>query len=280
MHSNIKPGKPARLSGAITTPALIALITAKRRGQALEPVMTKIMQEIGFDSFMYGMSDNQGPLRKDFRTFVWTTLPLAWVKCYGENGYIEVDPRSTETYARNVPLVWDADDYKRDARCSQFFAAASRFGVCSGVCVSFRDPDHGRIVVAFNSRVTPVSPERKAMIAGQLGELMLFAVSFHDFFMAHFVDHNKALMTRVAPLTQRERHCLELAANGMTSRDIGLKLGSTERTVNFHAHNMIRKMGVLNRKEAIAVAIARGWVRLDDASINSGDHRIPTRIRR
>ena len=279
MLANIKPGKPARLVGAVTTPALMALIEAKRRGLPLEPLMAKIMQSIGFDSFMYGMSDNTGPLRKDFRTFVWTTLPLQWVKCYGENGYIEVDPRSTETYSRNIPFVWDAADYKGDEKTRRFFGDAARFGVCSGVCISFRDPDHGRIVVAFNSRVTPVNEERRKMIAEQLGELMLFAVSFHDFFMAHFVDNNKALMTRVAPLSKRERDCLELAANGMTSRDIGLKLGITERTANFHFNNTIRKMGVLNRKEAIAVGIARGWVRVESSSLNSGNKPLRRRAR-
>jgi hypothetical protein len=68
--------------------------------------MANVMQQIGFDSFMYGMSDNSGPLRKDFRTFVWTTLPREWVKCYGEKGYIEVDPRSTETYARSELMLF------------------------------------------------------------------------------------------------------------------------------------------------------------------------------
>jgi DNA-binding CsgD family transcriptional regulator len=280
MLANIKPGKPARLVGAVTTPALMALIAAKRRGESLEPVMTEVMKTIGFDSFMYGMSDNTGPLRKDFRTFVWTTLPLAWVKCYGENGYIEVDPRSTETYARNMPLVWDAADYKSDSKCTAFFRDAARFGVCSGVCISFRDPDHGRIVVAFNSKITPVTEERRGIVAEQLGELMLFAVSFHDFFMAHFVDDSNSLMTRVAPLSRRERDCLELAANGMTSRDIGLKLGITERTANFHFNNTIRKMGVLNRKEAIAVGIARGWVRVDTPSLNSGNSPVLRKGRR
>jgi DNA-binding CsgD family transcriptional regulator len=274
MLANIKPGKPARPIGAVTTPALIALIDAKRRGQPLEPVMTKIMQSFGFDSFMYGMSDNIGPLRRDFRTFVWTTLPLAWVKCYGENGYIEVDPRSTDTYSRNVPLIWDAADYKNDSRCTRFFADAARFGVCSGVCISFRDPYHGRIVVAFNSKITPVDPERRKMIEQQLGELMLFAASFHDFFMANFIDDTKSLMTRVAPLSKREHDCLELAANGMTSRDIGSKLGITERTANFHFTNLRRKMGVLNRQEAIAVGIARGWVRVDRSVLNAGGRKV------
>jgi DNA-binding CsgD family transcriptional regulator len=270
MLTKIKPGKPARLVGAITTPYLAALIDAKRRNQPLEPIMLKVMQELGFDSFMYGMSANPAPHRKDHRAYVWTTLPMAWVRRYGEKGYIEIDPRITETYNRNVPFVWDAADYRDDPRYTEFFDDAARFGVCSGVSISFRDPDHGRVLCAFNSSITPVDETRRAAIASLVGELMLFAASFHDFFMAHFVDNDKALMTRVAPLSKRERQCLELAANGMTSSDIGSKLGITERTANFHFNNLKQKLGVLNRQEAIAVGIARGWIRVGLASLRSG----------
>jgi DNA-binding CsgD family transcriptional regulator len=270
MLAKIKPGTPQRLVGAITTPYLVELIKAKRRGEPLEPIMTKVMRELDFDSFMYGMSANPLPHRRDHRAYVWTTLPMAWVRRYGEKGYIEIDPRITQTYNRNVPFMWDAADYCEDPRLTEFFADAARFGVCSGVSISFRDPDHGRVLCAFNSAITPVDEARKAKVAGLAGELMLFAVSFHDFFMAHFVDDDESLMTRVAPLSKREKQCLEMAANGMTSNDIGSKLGITERTANYHFNNLIQKMGVLNRQEAIAVGIARGWVQVDPASLKGG----------
>ena len=48
----------------------------------------------------------------------------------------------------------------------------------------------------------------------------------------------------------------------MTSLDIGVKLGITERTVNFHFGNIIGKLGVLNRGEAIARAVAHNIVSL------------------
>ena len=59
-------------------------------------------------------------------------------------------------------------------------------------------------------------------------------------------------------LTHRERQCLGMAANGLTSGDIGGKLGIAERTVNFHMGNVLRKMAALNRTEVIAKALARG----------------------
>ncbi len=58
-------------------------------------------------------------------------------------------------------------------------------------------------------------------------------------------------------ITLRERQCLDLASNGMTSADIGVKLGIAERTVNFHFGNVFAKLGVLNRAEAIAQAWAK-----------------------
>lgn len=270
MLARIKPGKPQPLAGAITTPHLVELIRAKRRGEPLEPIMIKVMHQLGFESFMYGMSANPLPHRRDHRAYVWTTLPMAWVRRYGEKGYIEIDPRITETYNRNVPFMWDAADYRDDPRYAEFFADAARFGVCSGVSISFRDPDHGRVLCAFNSPITPVDEARRAKTGGLAGELILFALSFHDFFMAHFVDNEESLMTRVAPLSRRERQCLEMAANGLTSCDIGTKLGITERTANYHFNNLIQKMGVLNRQEAIAVGIARGWVQVDPASLKGG----------
>jgi DNA-binding CsgD family transcriptional regulator len=57
-------------------------------------------------------------------------------------------------------------------------------------------------------------------------------------------------------LSPRERECLGFAARGMTSADIGIKLAITERTVNFHFGNIIAKLRVLNRGEAIARAVS------------------------
>ena len=49
----------------------------------------------------------------------------------------------------------------------------------------------------------------------------------------------------------------------MVSPDIGHKLNITERTVNFHFSNIISKLGVLNRHEAIAMGVAHGLIQVD-----------------
>jgi LuxR family transcriptional regulator, transcriptional regulator of spore coat protein len=60
----------------------------------------------------------------------------------------------------------------------------------------------------------------------------------------------------VEPLTDKELACLAFSANGQTSADIGLKIGITTRTVNFHCAKILRKLNATNRQEAIAKAVS------------------------
>lgn len=62
----------------------------------------------------------------------------------------------------------------------------------------------------------------------------------------------------MAQLTDRELCCLQWAALGKTSWEMGVILGLTERTINFHIHNACRKLGVHSRQAAITAALQHG----------------------
>jgi DNA-binding CsgD family transcriptional regulator len=61
-------------------------------------------------------------------------------------------------------------------------------------------------------------------------------------------------------LTEKELMCLSLSARGQTSADIGIKLGITPRTVNFHFSKILKKLEAMNRQEAIAKAITANLI--------------------
>lgn len=65
-------------------------------------------------------------------------------------------------------------------------------------------------------------------------------------------------------LTRREAEILKLAGRGLSNRDIGDCLGVTDRTVKGHFGNILGKMGVRSRTEAVLEALRRGWVSLED----------------
>jgi DNA-binding NarL/FixJ family response regulator len=61
-------------------------------------------------------------------------------------------------------------------------------------------------------------------------------------------------------LTDREREVLAVAAEGLTARQIALRLGVKERTVTTHLARIYGKLGVGNRLSAIRLAARSGLV--------------------
>lgn len=61
-------------------------------------------------------------------------------------------------------------------------------------------------------------------------------------------------------LTPREELCLNWAAQGKTSWEIGIILGISERTINYHIGNASSKMDAPNRQAAITRALLGGWI--------------------
>ncbi|WP_404329920.1 response regulator [Mesobacillus maritimus] len=61
-------------------------------------------------------------------------------------------------------------------------------------------------------------------------------------------------------LTRRECEVLQLLADGKSNRAIGDSLYISEKTVKNHVSNILQKMNVNDRTQAVVVAIKNGWV--------------------
>jgi DNA-binding NarL/FixJ family response regulator len=66
-----------------------------------------------------------------------------------------------------------------------------------------------------------------------------------------------------AALTSREVEVLRLVAKGMRNKEIAADLKISDETVQGHVKNILAKLSVHDRTEAVAVAIRRGIVHLD-----------------
>ena len=60
-------------------------------------------------------------------------------------------------------------------------------------------------------------------------------------------------------LTAREREILDLIAQGLTNQQIASRLSLTLHTVKNHVHNLLTKLGVSSRAEAVTVARAEKY---------------------
>lgn len=67
-------------------------------------------------------------------------------------------------------------------------------------------------------------------------------------------------------LTPRELQILQLLADGRTPEEIATELGVSRNTLRTHIQNVLMKLGVHSKLEAIVAAIRHGRVRTEDVS--------------
>lgn len=64
-------------------------------------------------------------------------------------------------------------------------------------------------------------------------------------------------------LTEREKEVIELLCKGNSNSEIASALSISEGTVKFHVNNILSKLGVKDRTQAVILALKRGLTRLD-----------------
>jgi DNA-binding NarL/FixJ family response regulator len=64
---------------------------------------------------------------------------------------------------------------------------------------------------------------------------------------------------RAPRLTERELEVLRLVAQGLNNREIGRQLFISENTVKNHVRNMLEKLQLHSRLEAVMYAIGERW---------------------
>ena len=243
-------------------PILEPLVKAAENGQDLVPVLQSTIRSLGFDTFMYGVYAGLRPDHES-RMYVFTTATAEWIARYDRMAYIEVDPRIPLLWDSTLPLVWDQRTVRGGgAKAEAFLDDALRYGIASGVCVPVGGEAGTRIIIALDSTIAEMDEPRRLAICRNLGDIVILAHYFHGLFMKSIVRLGIQSRFIGRPLSGRERECLTLAARGLTSEDIGFKLGIRTRTVQYHFDSIRTKLAVANRQEAVARAVKNGQISL------------------
>ncbi len=238
--------------------SFIEVARTARTVDEIHDLCSQVCEAAGFDYFAYGAEFPVSLVRP--QTVIISGLPQDWWQRYGERGYIAIDPVVHHTTTRcTTPLIWNEIDpacAPEPERVTPFLNEASDFGLVSGVTF----PVQGRLgesallsLVSRDSHVNASERITRALPAGQL-----LAGYIHEAARRVF-DADNILLHRTE-LTPRERECLLWAAEGKTTGDTAQILEVSERTVVFHMQNAARKLDVHNRAQAVARAVAQGYV--------------------
>jgi DNA-binding NarL/FixJ family response regulator len=78
-----------------------------------------------------------------------------------------------------------------------------------------------------------------------------------------YVARKLADRVTMSKLTARESEVLQLVARGLRNKEISVTLGISELTIQGHMKNILSKLNVHDRTEAVTVAVSRGIIHLD-----------------
>jgi DNA-binding CsgD family transcriptional regulator len=224
--------------------------------EALHATTRKLVNQLGYDHFIYGVQVNTS-LTRPYQ-FVFSGYPNAWRDRYIEAGYQDIDPTVTHCIKqrRVVPLVWEQRHFA-SRMPQQMMGEASEFGLGGGVTFSVQGGHGEAAMMSLATRANPDAARRD--VCGTLGEAQLLAFYLHEAIQRIVLSKQSLPLLRPA-LTVREKECLTWAAEGKTTWEIANIIHVADRTVVFHLQNAKRKMGVATRQHAVARALTLGLV--------------------
>lgn len=214
----------------------------------------RVTHSLGFNSFLYGFTHSDSPANS--HTII-STYPAKWRQEYDSRQYAKIDPTVHHCANSVLPMVWTPHYFKTEQQ-QDVLRQASEYNLRSGASI----PIHG--VNGEFAMVSVASDDQKILsnpkqVGALLPSMQLLAAYIHESY-----SKVTARVTAInSPhLTPRELECLKWVADGKTAWETSKILKCSERTINFHVANIVTKLGVSNRRHAVARAIQLRLIRL------------------
>lgn len=190
-------------------------------------------------------------------TVIYNNYPDDWRRHYDESNYVELDPVVKHCFSSTRAVIWNELEEQYTSKKEQrFFSDAKKYGLESGLSI----PIHGsKSEIGIFSLASDKSYE--SFENEELKEILLVSQAVAPIAFSKLVEFESQQVEREKDiLTTREKDVIYWAAEGKTTWEIGQILGCTERTVYFHLNNATKKLGVVNRYQAISKAVLHGHV--------------------
>lgn len=205
----------------------------------------------GFETFVFGLQIPKAD--GTIEHHVTSAYPEAWQQRYSEKRYVEHDPTVAYCQTHTEPLVWSESTFQQ---AMPLLEEASSYGIRFGISV----PVHERIATKSMislARDRPLDDDPR-----EITELLAAAkvLSSCAHFAASRLFSQKLEESPRPSLTPQEERCLRWVAQGKTAWEIGQIMRISEPTVVFHLKNLMKKLDVINRSQALAVAIRLGLI--------------------
>jgi LuxR family quorum sensing-dependent transcriptional regulator len=181
-----------------------------------------------------------------------------WAENYWRKGHFNLDPAIHGAITRVQPFSWsDIENGRLSKEARDLFSEIREaMPVDGGYVIPVHDEEGFAGFIALYHADPNLSQKARAA----LKLIGLYAMERAK--ELHSLRHINVAMTQVCPLTARQRQVLSFVADGKSDWDIGVILKIATATVNEHVEKAKELMGVKTRTQAVAIAVRRGWIRI------------------
>ncbi|MFK3840978.1 LuxR family transcriptional regulator [Serratia sp. NPDC087055] len=203
-------------------------------------------QALGFEYFSYTIFSCYPASRP--KMLIESNYPEPYLEDYRKLRVYLQDPMVERAHHSTLQFYWDEQFYQNKP---ELWWRMAQFGLREGWSQSIKDC-YGRLgILTFAGKKIPdQSPQ-----AGARHEtfFLWLAQIAHKTLREALISVNDEAIKDV--LTLREKDILRWCSEGKTSEETALLMGLSERTVNFHIGNSIKKLSVANKTAATAKAV-------------------------
>ena len=216
-------------------------------------LVNKLHKLISYDFAVSGLAktDNYGKVIS--YKIMNVNYPVEWLDVYTNKNLYDMDSVVKENFASYRLQRWK-DTFKKHATPKEFLSHAADFGLRDGFT-------HGQKNLRGNT--------------GSIFSISGDSVEYNtrtELILELIIPHFHQVITRIADqqsrnnipsLSKREIEVLTWLRQGKRSWEISTSLHVSVRTVKFHTKNIMKKLGVVNRAHAVAVAIEQGLIDIE-----------------
>jgi len=180
-------------------------------------------------------------------------MPTGFADAARDLGETRRDPVMSKLTTQTAPVIYDQQTYV-DAGVGELWEVQAPYGYRTGIAVKLHLPGNKHFMLGVDrDEALPAAGSHLMQTIAGVQLLAAHALTAADRLLSSRID--KADLPK---LTKRELDVLSWTSQGKTAWETSVILGMSEKTVNFHLGNAMRKLGVSSKHQAVLKCVAAG----------------------
>ncbi|MBB5052794.1 DNA-binding CsgD family transcriptional regulator [Afipia massiliensis] len=216
---------------------------------ALKKLFLSAVAEEGYENAVFARANNRRLV-----SIPWSEFPAGYLDNYKAEEWDRIDPVVQRVHSARGPFRW-SDTYSRGGFSREqksFFEKCRELGVHSGITIPIRGTGHEVDLISLSLRDNDHVPSQR------MTHIYMLSVQY----WLKYCELADRREYETIALTAQELECLRWCKEGKTNWEIGEILKISEKTVEFHLSNAMRKLGASNRITAVIIGIKGGLIPL------------------